>query len=401
MDDSTVIRFPNDNTVLRPTPGGKRKSPAAVSDQDKTRIFQSPRPAAGSVSQGENFNRDAGQFRNVMPGYNESSASGTFFPGIENSAGLNPLVSCATPVISILIKLTESVLNNDINQLKYKLQDELKQFEVNASRSGLPNDKILQARYVLCTALDEIVVSTPWGQESDWSKQSLLSIFHGETWGGEKFFLLLERLQKEPMKNLDILELMYIILSLGFQGKYRVIDNGRGEVENLREDLYRQLRRLKNDFNKELSVNWQGITDRRGALIRYVPLWVVGALSGVILLAMYASFSYMLDQASAPVLAEIQALGKPKNIDNNSRDDSVQSTSTQSDISVNPAQTDEKKERLVRPPSYQQHDNDGNTTMINYPTDPVVIAKADIYRWLRVPSETETRVKKLAAETLS
>lgn len=400
MDDSTVIRFPNDNTVLRPTPGGKRKSPEAVSDQDKTRIFKSPRPAADTVSQEQNFNRDAGQFRNVIPAHSENSGSEPFIQGIENSAGLNPLVSCATPVISILIKLSESVLNNDINQLKYKLQDELKQFEVNASRAGLPNDKILQSRYVLCTALDEIVVSTPWGQESDWSKQSLLSIFHGETWGGEKFFLLLERLQKEPMKNLDILELMYIILSLGFQGKYRVIDNGRGEVENLREDLYRQLRSLKNDFNKELSVNWKGITDRRGALIRYVPLWVVGALSGVILLAMYASFTYMLDQTSSPVLAEIRALGNQQITDNITEGDSVQNVSTKSDASINSTQTDDKKERLVRPPSYQQHD-DNNTTMINKPDDVDLAISADIYQWKWTMREAETRVNKVDSGTLS
>ncbi len=400
MDDSTVIRFPNDNTVLRPTPGGKRKTPPTVSDQDKTRIFKSPRSAGNSVSQEQNFNRDAGQFKNVMPDYNEHYGSELFVQGIESSAGLNPLVSCAIPVISILIKLTESVLNNDINQLKYKLQDELKLFEVNASRAGLPNDKILQARYVLCTALDEMVVSTPWGQESDWSKQSLLSIFHGETWGGEKFFLLLERLQKEPMKNLDILELMYIILSLGFQGKYRVIDNGRGEVENLREDLYRQLRSLKNDFNKELSVNWKGITDRRGALIRYVPLWVVGALSGVILLAMYASFTYMLDQTSSPVLAEIKELGNQQNVDNNTKDNSEQSISIKPDTSVNSTQRDDKKERLVRPPSYQQHD-DNNKKIMNNHTDADLLPAADTYQWKWTKQESENRVNKLDIEILS
>ncbi len=313
MDDNTVIRFPNDNTVLRPRPGGKRRSAASNSqaamnsadnDQDKTRINRTASELRINASaQIRNINSAAGSFRNIANGQND------IMPQELSLSGLNPLISCASGIISILIKLAESVLNNDINQLKYKLQDELKQFEVNASRAGLPNDKILQSRYILCTALDEIVVSTPWGQESDWSKQSLLSIFHGETWGGEKFFLLLDRLQKEPVKNIDILELMYILLSLGFQGKYRVVENGREAVENLREDLYRQLRSLKNDFNKELSVNWKGITDRRGALIRYVPLWVVGALSGVILLAMYASFSYILDQSSSPVLHEIQLLG--------------------------------------------------------------------------------------------
>ena len=226
-----------------------------------------------------------------------------------SSHGLNKLVSCASTLLSLMIKLSNTAWHKDVNQLKYKLQDELKQFEVSAGRADINNNIILQARYLLCTSLDEIVVSTPWGQDSDWSQQSLLSIFHGETWGGEKFFLLLQRLIKEPIKNLDILELMYICMSLGFQGKYRVIDNGQAQLEHLREDLYRQLRSLKNDFNKELSSHWRGISDPRGALIRYVPLWVVAALSGVILLAMFSSFTYMLNRSSTPVMNEISKLG--------------------------------------------------------------------------------------------
>ncbi len=310
MDDKTVIRFPNDNTVIRPRPGGKRQAISHANDKTQVsfrnrQTVASPRPIpAESKRIYSQSSCDIMADYRPMP-KNASDPNEDY----TSTNAHNELVYCASTLLSMMIKLSSSVMHNDIPSLKYKLQDEIKHFEIDSGRAGIANDKILQARYVLCTSLDEIVVSTPWGKESDWSQQSLLSLFHGETWGGEKFYLLLERLLKEPIKNLDILELMYICMSLGFQGKYRVIDNGLGEVEHLREDLYRQLRSLKNDFNKELSSHWHGVSDRRGALIRYVPLWVVGALSGVILLAMFSSFSYMLDQSSTPVINEIIKLG--------------------------------------------------------------------------------------------
>ena len=372
MDDKTVIRFPNDNTVIRPRPGGKRQSnsrknhnsSAIASDRTLVNFKNNPLVSNQSKIQRTNYSQSS---RNIMAGYRSMPNSTSYeYKYGETSGqflsvnGLNELIHFASILLSLMIKLSNSVMHNDVPKLKYKLQDEIKQFEINAGRAGISNDKILQARYVLCTSLDEIVVSTPWGQESNWSQQSLLSLFHGETWGGEKFYLLLERLLKEPGKNLDILELIYICISLGFQGKYRVIDNGQGEVEHLRDTLYRQLRSLKNDFNKELSNHWRGVSDRRGALIRYVPLWVVGALSGVILLAMFSSFTYMLDQSSTPVINEIIKLGpsdflKVEGSKSSMQDeDSYPNKKNSSVLKQQQIRKSTGSERLVKPPQRKQ-----------------------------------------------
>ncbi|NVL25105.1 hypothetical protein F2S68_22585 [Pseudomonas syringae pv. actinidiae] len=68
-------------------------------------------------------------------------------------------------------------------------------------KRAIDNDQLLAARYVLCTVVDEAVLNTSWGSKSDWSKISLLSRFHKETFGGEKFFQLLERLSTNPFKR--------------------------------------------------------------------------------------------------------------------------------------------------------------------------------------------------------
>ncbi len=358
MDDNTVIRFPNDNTIVRPTPGGKRLV-NGKNMHDRTRINF---PGGTNSEQNRAHQSPALSYQSEPLRHFETDAFNHNY-----QCALNDLLLSAAHIISILIKLSESILNEDINQLKYKLQDEIKQYELNASAAGIANEKILQARYVLCTTLDEIIVSTPWGRDSDWSNQSLLSIFHGETWGGEKFFLLLDRLQKEPVKNLDILELMYVLLSLGFQGKFRVIENGRGEVESLREDLYRQLRSLKKDFKRELSLNWHGISDPRGVLIRYVPLWVVAALSCVILLAIFASFTYMLNQSATPVMQQISALGNNtlavsesinrKGLDSNKAGHNTDSRISESDnILQSEHSAENKKIRMVKPQAHHQRE---------------------------------------------
>ena len=56
----------------------------------------------------------------------------------------------------------------------------------------------------------------------EWIKQSLLVHFHNEAWGGEKVFILLERLIREPVRYQDLLEflipLFFARLSRALQG---------------------------------------------------------------------------------------------------------------------------------------------------------------------------------------
>src|SRR5690554_8229101 len=64
-----------------------------------------------------------------------------------------------------------------------KLTEEIRLFERNTQVNRLSNESMLLARYLLCTALDETVLNTPWGGGSGWSQHSLLGIFHQEASG--------------------------------------------------------------------------------------------------------------------------------------------------------------------------------------------------------------------------
>ncbi|MFJ4347460.1 type IVB secretion system protein IcmH/DotU [Pseudomonas sp. NPDC089401] len=228
-------------------------------------------------------------------------ASGSF------NVGLNPLVAAASEVLSEVVRLKHSEAAENLNQLKEHLSACIRTFDARIQYEGVDPSQITVARYVLCTVVDEAVVTTPWGNESQWSQMSLLSAFQNETFGGEKFFSLLDRMSKNPVKHLAMLELMYLCLSLGFEGKYRVIDRGMSELEGIRDALFRQIRQLRGDVPRELAPRWEGL-DQRQSPVRIVPWWSVALFTVVCLVVLYSGFAWVLGEQRATVLQPFQTL---------------------------------------------------------------------------------------------
>ena len=185
---------------------------------------------------------------------------------------------------------------------------EIKSFEAAANGTGVKPEIILSARYALCVVLDEAVLNTPWGSESAWPQRTLLSIFHSETAGGEKFFQILDRMKQQPAENLYILELMYIFLSLGFEGKYRVVHRGRDQIEQLRDNLFDIIRRQRGEYERSLSPSWRGLGKTTKSLANYVPMWVVVSIIAAVLFLSYSGFRVWLFESSSPVVKQLDEI---------------------------------------------------------------------------------------------
>jgi type VI secretion system protein ImpK len=115
---------------------------------------------------------------------------------------------------------------------------------------------------------------------------------------------------QNPAKNIELLEVMYICLSFGFEGRYRPLPDGYAQLQTLRDNLYRTIRNHHEEYERDLSGNWQGVYLKQNALVQYVPLWVVLAVSGVILLLMYSGFNLSLNVKSDPVHAELHNIAR-------------------------------------------------------------------------------------------
>ncbi len=224
-------------------------------------------------------------------------------------AGSSPLAQAASPLLVLMSQLRGLPAHADVNALHQQVIGRVQKFESDALAAGVSPQIVASARYALCTALDETVLSTPWGTESVWSTHSLLTTFHQEAWGGEKFFQILDRLKANVSANLDLLEVMYFCLALGFEGKYKILERGNVQIAGVRDELYRLIRQHRGEFERRLSPRWEGVVDRRNPLTRYVPLWVVAAVLLTVLLGLFLSFRFALRDSAEPTNRELALVG--------------------------------------------------------------------------------------------
>lgn len=286
--DKTVFKQPTpgggDRTVMKPTPG--RRGPADGRPASVT-------PSAYASDQ------------YTQPG------SRTEVARLGGGFGVNPIVNAAATLILVFDKTRGTLRHPNVAGLHNSLVNEIKNFESSLRDLNIKVELAWAARYLMCTALDEAVMYTPWGGESAWGQRTLLSIFHRETGGGEKSFQILDQLRAAPGENRQVLELFYIVLSLGFEGRYRLLPRGREALDALREDLYTTIRNQRGEFERSLSASWRGLGKTRRTLSHYLPTWVAGSVVAALIFFAYIGFRFWLNSSSEPTLQDIRAISPP------------------------------------------------------------------------------------------
>lgn len=151
----------------------------------------------------------------------------------------NYLLIASTNLLSWIIALRSSSLEPSLDKLRNILSEEIKKFDSHIQNAGYDTHTFLAARYCLFTAIDEAIFSTSWGNTCGWAEDNLLSAYYKETSGGERFFVILDAMGDKPEKNIDLLELLYVILSLGFKGK--LYDKGKVVMEATQYQLFQKI----------------------------------------------------------------------------------------------------------------------------------------------------------------
>lgn len=229
-------------------------------------------------------------------------------------SGNNPLVAAARPLLNAIPQIRHSVTHDDQIGLRQQLINEIRCFEVSCQQNNLPYEVIVGARYCLCTALDESAALTPWGSSGVWSGSGLLVTFHNETWGGEKFFQLLARLSQNPAEHINLLELMNYCLLLGFEGRYRVTDNGRTMLETIKQRLRQMISGVRGGYAPPLSVHGEDRPVQRRLWRPVVPMWACIGLVGFAASLFYIVLNWRLADYTNPALASIYQTQLPETV---------------------------------------------------------------------------------------
>jgi type VI secretion system protein ImpK len=286
-ENDPFAAFESDRTVIKPSAGRAARPPGAPGAPGGA-------PAGGAAP---------GAGGAPMGGKEAPLAIDALMTG-----NMNPLVAAAAPLLSAAPRIRSMAQHPNPAGLKDALSEGIRKYEAQARSEGLPNEQVVAGRYILCTLLDESAASTPWGGSGVWANQSLLVQFHNETWGGEKVFQLMSKLAENVAANRNLLELLYVVLAFGFEGRYRVVNDGKAQLDSVRVRLSQMLKKQRGNSEKALSPRWEGVPARVARLRDGLPMWVLMSIAALVLMVVYIALRLSINGHSDLVFSTLQGL---------------------------------------------------------------------------------------------
>jgi type VI secretion system protein ImpK len=177
----------------------------------------------------------------------------------------------------------------------YKKVDELfRGIDLKARQNDIPLENVQQAKYALCAFIDEMILDSSWSCRTAWAGRPLQLAYFNDFSAGEEFYTRLDALKhtREPAK-LELLEVYFACMALGFKGKYSDLQ-GLEKHKVLLDSISRELRSARGADGEHLSPGWKP-TDSVAAIGKSFPAWVVPVILGFILLVLFITYTTILD----------------------------------------------------------------------------------------------------------
>ena len=177
--------------------------------------------------------------------------------GQEQSLERRPnLAFCFQELFTAIVRVRfnlQSVPNADAFRANAK--DLIRMATQDAAGRGYGNEDVKLAAFAVVAFLDESVLTSKNQVFSTWSRMPLQEELFGEHMAGETFFqyvqLLLSR--RDSVETVDVLELYYLCMLLGYRGRYG--SSGDGDLRAIMESIKGKTNRVRGG-NLPLSPAW-------------------------------------------------------------------------------------------------------------------------------------------------
>ncbi|MFJ4347722.1 type IVB secretion system protein IcmH/DotU [Pseudomonas sp. NPDC089401] len=220
----------------------------------------------------------------------------------------NLMLDAAAPLFGLVMRIRTLDTLPNIEEVHQQLRNQIENIQQEMRQHGYETTQLLAYSYGLCLFIDEAVMERPWGQSSHWSQEPLLSIFHSETFGGEKIFTVISRLMQEPQRYKDVLEFMYFILCLGLKGKYALAPKGEETLNTLIHQLHGIIRELRGPAPTTVCDPYTNVAPRNFRINRQWPWWSPLVISAIAMATAYGIYSYRLHLITSEVLQSLNGI---------------------------------------------------------------------------------------------
>lgn len=155
----------------------------------------------------------------------------------------NPILNASAELLALCVCLRKMSEPTNLFRFKQGLVRDIGEVKRLVSELDYPPSVADKVAFLFCIALDEFILHTDWGEQIGWENQTLLSELFGVRNGGEQFFAVMDKALRQPKMLLDLLELMYILIRIGFVGQFR--SSGEAELDKRVRQLEQLMAKMR------------------------------------------------------------------------------------------------------------------------------------------------------------
>lgn len=174
-----------------------------------------------------------------------------------------PLLEAARPLLQALRETPDALAPDAMLARRQWLLNEARMFERVCNGLRVPRAEADNARYCLCSALDEAAMQAAWGRE--WSANGIATTLGYDRQGADRVFALIDHATRAPADHGDLLAVLQQIIASGFKGRHRFTADGAAKLKAIRARLGvaeaaqpSQARTAKRDAEPRASVETAG-----------------------------------------------------------------------------------------------------------------------------------------------
>jgi type VI secretion system protein ImpK len=221
----------------------------------------------------------------------------------------NPMMAQAATYLALIASVRAGRARISLPDLHGKASAAIAAFD-QAMQGRYPAEQLQRAKYALCATADDVALNLPDQQNdaAEWARRSMVVRFFGENIGGDRFWRLLDDMVARPAEFRDLLELFHACMAAGFEGRYRVMPDGKRAHQEMMQRVYTALEHPKTLSMTELSPRWKGHPTALRKVGFWTPLLMAAGAALVTLLVIYLVLRFILGQTGAPAMAALDAV---------------------------------------------------------------------------------------------
>ena len=201
------------------------------------------------------------------------------------------LAELAGDIFLLVLGFRERANSVDYNTLYQGVLSLFEEFDKKAKALKFDPDDIADSRFALAAFVDEAILRSQWNGKEQWADNPLqLQMF--ETYlAGEGFFERLENLRSRGESAAEVLEIYYLCLVLGFEGKYGM--EGGERISALAKLIHDELSRFRRIGAEGVSPRWK-VMDGPTREENRLPRWLIYTCAAVVIVCVLLYLGFFI-----------------------------------------------------------------------------------------------------------